>query len=100
MWKSQITAIDAVPPRSMTEFLTLFPNETFALKCYAPSCKKCSQFNVEESAHFESVNGIKQIIAWDCSDTNKRSFAIDLGVTSIPAYIVLNGGKINVLTIN
>ena len=41
---------------------------------------------------------VKKIIAWDCSDSNKRSLALDNGVTSIPAYIVSNGVKTKVLT--
>ena len=93
-------AIDAVPPRTMTEISNLFPNETIALKCYTPNCEKCSQFNVEESAQFENKKMcVKKIIAWDCSDSNKRSLALDNGVTSIPAYIVSNGVKTKVLTI-
>ena len=101
MWKSQMRAIDAVPPRTMTEISKLFPNETVALKCYTPNCEKCSQFNVEESAHFEKerLDRVNKIIAWDCSDTNKRSLALDNGVTSIPAYIVSNGVKTKVLMI-
>lgn len=101
MWKSQMRAIDVVPPRTMTEISNLFPNETIALKCYTPNCEKCSQFNVEESAQFEQEHlyRVTKIIAWDCSDTSKRSLALDNGVTSIPAYIVSNGAKTKVLSI-
>jgi hypothetical protein len=57
------------------------------LYCYEDGCEGCAAFEARRAAFETRFKG--GVAPWNCSEPEKRAFAVRMGVTRIPAYIVL-----------
>ena len=86
MWPAQIIA------RSVA------PSSPVALRCSAPGCVTCATFETEEREDYEGTHlrGVT-IVPWGCDDEARSRLAVSLGVTRLPAYIVVRDATVRVL---
>ena len=96
MERARYRALAAVPPATLEE---LAPSRgTVALRCRAPGCARCADFEVQGRDAFEASLGVDLVVPWDCGHARRRDLALAAGVTAVPAYVVLEaGGGVRVL---
>jgi hypothetical protein len=59
---------------------------------------ECATYETERQADYEDAHlrGIT-IVPWECEDETRSRLAVSLGVTRLPAYIVVKNATVRVL---
>ena len=77
----------AVPVASFDEFRAA--SGTTAMRCYASSCSACEAFDVSDRSAYETTLRATRTLPWDCDDEDRRRMALSVGVSALPAYIMI-----------
>ena len=72
-------------------------NGRIALKCFKHACPACRSFDADGRKAFEEELNVSHILPWSCDDPSLRRQAMRVGVTDLPAYIVLDANNAKVV---
>ena len=88
MWNAHIRSLQVSPPTSLEDMQRLLNVNPVTLRCFARGCIRCSEFETEERLDYESkhMEG-RTVVPWDCTDSEKREFAMRIGVENVPSYV-------------
>ena len=69
---------------------------TVAIKCFTTSCPNCRSFDLDLDGRrsFEQTLSATYVLPWNCDDPELGSMAVAVGVTDLPAYIVLSSDEV------
>jgi hypothetical protein len=90
------TSFRAVPPVSIDDFRLL--GGRVAVYVTASACPNCSRFRGERHEYESTHLNRHSVVTLLADEAHERDIAFRCGVTSLPAYILLEDGKTEVST--